>query len=320
MKPLIPPDRDPELRRAFALDAAGQRSMLAEMLGDRPVVGRQGSPSFEHVGVTTRRTVGGSLSCRPNPFPAHAVLTSDSPELLICIDNRSLRQSQPRRPETIEYLERAIAAHAPKRGIVRVPYAPPRLWTVDTIRAVIDLMLAHLPPSPSDKPDGYVRVMAATKWSGYASIECSRYSKAYRLVEEAPFSAEVRLAPEATGAIQAWRSMFNNDLCGGGHLNVIDHVLARNRPKQAEPLEDRAEEHGEGPDDDLDPIERAARRALHGAGDLRRRAAASSHDDNADDALNRIADKLGRLRVLPRITAGFIENLIDLIIKQDGQR
>ena len=145
----IPPDRDPELRRTLALDPEAQCALLASMLPDyvpgEPSDGR----SFQHLGVELVRTPSGALSCRPLPVPDNAVLTADSPCIHVLVDHEGLARQHPRLPESIAKLEQCVAQHAGQRGIYRVPFEPPRTWTLERFRRLLDVMFSC---TPEQKP------------------------------------------------------------------------------------------------------------------------------------------------------------------------
>jgi hypothetical protein len=255
-----PPDRDPDLRQALALDAEAQRALLDGML-----TGIHAAPAqttFQHVGVKVRRTERGTLSCLAIPFPDDVILTASSHYLKILIDHRALERSAPRSAKNIANLEAAIAEHAPRRGVITVPFVPPCRWTIGTVRAVIDVLVKHCPTAPKDRGSYDAGVLVG---SGYAYIRVTPDSHAACHVEkDAPFTAEVRIQPEATDAIRQWRVLFPG-FWGGGSLTTIDDRLRQVKQEQA-----RRDKAANDPDDDddLDHIEKAARRTLHGPDSL----------------------------------------------------
>jgi hypothetical protein len=292
--------------------------MLASMLGELEAKPQSVAPSFTNIGVKTRRTPGGALSCRPIPFPESALLEAGSPELAICIENSSIRASQPRKPDAIRELEDTLAALAPNRGIFRVPFARPGTWTLLTIRSVIEVMIAHLPPSvspPSDSPKVSVWLEPATDWKPYIYIGLSTHGTA-------GFHAEVRLSPDVVNVLAAWpRCLGNRDNLWRGPLEHLDDYMRSNAavheadpPQPARPPTSVSDDYRD--DDDLDPIERAARRTLRGGGHFQQQAAPLS-SESEDDAMDRIADKLAQL---PAVYAGVIEGIIDRLIEQKGGR
>lgn len=307
----VPPDHDPELRDALALDATAQRSLLTSMLGAPNVGDVAASATFTHIGVKTRRTPGGALSCRPIPFPADLILQPDSPELAFCIDNYKVRNGQPRQADAIQELEETIAALTPKRGIVRLPFSRPSTWTLPTIRSVIDTMIAHIPASPSDLTEHRVDVYAPTDWNPYIRILVSRYNSECKRPADHPFHAEVQLSPRALNVLAAWPcSRSYPDRPWRGPLEDLDEwirqedaALAAERDAAHEPTPSTAADDDY---DDLDVIEKVARNTLH-------RARTTQQAESVEDMFCGIRTSLVRL-------GHELKTIADYIIKIDAKR
>lgn len=300
---MVPPYRDPELRRAFALDDEAQCALLAKMAGWAAP-----APPFQPMLPRVYRTPRGSLICIPSKLPASAVLTPDSRELSISIEHRVLSRNrqQPRTVESIADIQEAIDEHAGKIGIVTLPFAPPRAWTIETIRKVIGVMIQHLPPGARDTGEFGAYVTRAAGFCTEDEIRVSAYSKsdrgaAWRRSVDAGFTAMVRLQPAAAArAIDEWRRIFDG-YWGGRPLGAIDQHLAAHRTRaEREPLEADDED-----DDDLDFIERAARQTLH------------ANLGRLDTSIEAKARRLAQLRP---DEADVIEGMIDRLLSEGGER
>lgn len=289
----FPPDRDPELRRLFALDADAQRAVLSTWVGGRaaPQPGISSTPNFRPLGLSVKRTARGVLSCVPEPFPDDAVLSADRTELCFLVEQWTFRARRaPRTPETIADLEAAITAHGDKRGIVTVPFPPPRRWTIETLRAAIRTLILHVPASASDKPnrDFCVHVSPAAGYLRHDIISVSPYTEPFAQSEDGPFSAEVRLTPDATDAIKQWHGRLPN-YWPFWPLSDIDRRLQRSDgSSDAAANEARADED----DDDLDVVELTARRTLRGerTGLSRKAAQLEAFNPDAARGLEKIID------------------------------
>lgn len=299
---MVPPYRDPELRRAFALDEDAQCALLAQMAGSS-------APGFQPTPPRTHRTARGSFVCLPPKLPPSAILTSDSRELSISIEHRVLSGSrqQPRTAENIADIEDAVHEHAAKIGIVTLPFTPPRAWTTETIRKVIGLMVQHLPPSSRDTGEFCARVTRAAGFITEDEISVSAYTTrdrgaAWRRSVDAGFTASVRLRPGAAKtAIDEWHRIFNGyGYWGGGPLDAIDQHLAANRSPEPEVTTADDED-----DDDLDFIERAARQTLH------------ANLGRLDTSIEAKARRLAQLRP---DEADVIEGMIDRLLSEGGER
>ena len=219
----IPPDRDPELRRMFALDAEGQLAALRSMAGESTPA----AVTFRHVPMIIGTTPKGGLSARVMEFPEDSVLTADSRILAIRINNDALRsRSAPRTPAKIAELEELLRTAGTKRGIIQMPFQPPTTWTVQTIRAVVALMLKHLPYSDSHTGEFRVRVGTTGRCLRDHFVRLSPESKPGRCWPHLPYSAEVVLAEGAVPVkvIKEWWAAVGVDICGIP-LDHIDAVL-----------------------------------------------------------------------------------------------
>jgi hypothetical protein len=251
------PDHDPDLRAAFALDAEAQRALLQQLCGVQAQPGAATTgQNFQPVPVTARRIARGAFMCLPTEWPGDAMLSPDTEHVKICIDHAALnRRSQPRLPAAVAALQDALDTCGPHRGILTLPFRPPRTWTLDTIRDVIGLMAQYLPSSASHTGKYRADVTADC---GRARIHVAPETRPYHARKDGPYSAEVYL-PMTTPAISEWQRLFYG-YYGGGTLEFIDQRLAQYRAERSTPRNTPA------PDDDPDPldaIEQAARRTLH---------------------------------------------------------
>ncbi len=302
---MVPPYRDPELRRALALDDDAQCALLERLAGGAP------APRFQPMPPRVYRTPRGSLICIPSKLPPSAVLPPDSRELSISIEHHVLSRNrqQPRTAESIADIQEAIDEHAGKIGIVTLPFAPPRTWTVETIRKVISLMIQQLPPGLRDTGEFGAYVTKAAGFRTEDEIRVSACTKgdrgaAWRHSVDAGFIAMVRLRPAAAEtAIDAWQRIFTG-YWGGGRLAEIDQLLAAyavSPAVRARPTPTAVDDD----DDDLDFIERAARRRLHGS---------------LDRLETPIEAKARRLAQVRPDEAAVIEELIERLLRQAGEK
>lgn len=269
---MIPPYRDPELRRAFALSPSEQRALLMQMAGEAPnETASGGAFTFQPVPPTTRRT-SHALVCLPATVPPSAVMGSDSMELSIWVEHEALnRRNQPRREDAIELLASTIEQHGPLTGVHSVAFTPPRLWTVQTIRKVMGLMSQCLPKGAQDldEHEGHVHYWPHR---GFVEIMVGRKQSAPRYCDnlrEWPYRAIVHLQPKATAAIDQWFGLYQqihtHSRGGGGTFERIDALLAAAPINKSTSSQKPNRRLYDEDDRDLDFIERAARQALHGA-------------------------------------------------------
>src|SRR5262249_48180540 len=113
----IPPDRDPDLRHAFALDADDQVALIDRMVGDTPA----GLPmcwAFEPAAAVRRTRKGfpvwlGQSDLSVTPPNAH------EPKLSIrIIHSDLLRPQRPRSPAAVARFESILAQAGPRIGTV----------------------------------------------------------------------------------------------------------------------------------------------------------------------------------------------------------
>lgn len=239
----LPPYRDPELRRAFAMDADEQCALLDRLAGVAPA-STTAVPTFTPIPPTVRRTANALVLLPAKFFPCDVLMRADARELPIIIEHSALsRRQQPRRPDNVAELEDALQQHAERIGVLRVPCRPLNTWTPKTIRDVIGTLIEHLPKGRWDLPGNY-RASVSDHWRGYVEIEVSarqapdQWSKP---LAEHPFSASVRLHFNVTPAVSDWYGLFDCpkerfNIGAGGSLEQIDLVLSRyGRDAKAKP-------------------------------------------------------------------------------------
>lgn len=256
MLSFLPPDRDPELRRAFALDADAQCAELRRMLnGDNPPP-LPAAPLFQPVGVTLKRTARGALVCVPIKFPPEAWLDADDARLCICVTHRMFDSwSAPRTAAAIEELQRQLDAHLPNRGIVLAPFARPAAWTVQTVWQVIQRLVAELERRAGPAPRGYF----VQKWTEPHAADFRMELRAY----DHSYTATVYLCGTAVAAARAIDTLVGR----GQRVSDLARVAAQWQAQPAGAQDDEGPDEFQDDaddDDDLDPIERAAKRALGG--------------------------------------------------------
>lgn len=261
----LPPDQDPELRRAFALDADAQEALLRRMCGEAP----RPSTAFRAVPITTKRTPKGGLACIPAPFPDDVVMTDQSTVLQIVIDNRAFRRrTTPRTPEGVTAMEKAIQDAGPKRGVFSQPFQPPVTWSLKTVRQVIGLMLDRLPHAESHTGKFWVGMCVCQQRFnelGAYALTVRPYTTDFE-ASDGPYTAKVHFAKDvAVAAFREWWRLIphEGDWEVGGPLEGVDKALAQAPPPPA-PQQPSEVRDAHWDDDELDAIERAARRTLHG--------------------------------------------------------
>ena len=284
------PDHDPNLRAAFALDPEAQRELLNQLCGQptaQPTPPTR--PHFQPMPVTTRYSSRGACVCLPPPWPRSAYLGPDSDHLSICIDHVGFRRSQPRLPHAIAELQAALDAHGAKRGVISLPFRPPRTWTIDTLREVIALMAQHLPASASANDAGPINAIITQN----GEIHVARNTRRYSAPKDGPFSTEVHVYPNAPG-IQEWRAMYGNDFWAGGTFEDIDRLLAARRERLRRCEAEKTQALDDDDADPLDAIEQAARLILH-PGSIRPPALPRRFTDPTRDSWKATIRQFGRL-------------------------
>lgn len=297
----LPPYRDPELRRAFALSPDEQRALLMQMAGEtgEATAVRKRGTFTPHV-LDVRRTAK-SLVVLAAPFPESVITPEDSRQLTVIVEHAAFSthgwtvRHQPRNPEAVADLQAALDECAPLMGTWRLPFASPRTWTRSTVRRLFDVLASYL-------PDGEMVSSAYWHEHGIHDHKCiaigvsgtdRRIKGGWRSLRSRPFSVEVRLpvSAEAT-ALKKWREVFNANT--GGTLQQIDEILAQ-RPEAGPSKSTRPKRRLYDEDDkDLDFIERAARKALHSDSE-------PDIDDEIDEAesiAEQIEDTAARLAAL----------------------
>jgi hypothetical protein len=282
----------------LGLDQAAQTALLAAMFGSpsSSAPARSAATSFHPVGVRIHRTPRGSLCCRSLPFPDTSIMAADSPRLCLRMQHEAFNSRwQPRDPDAVAELEALIATHAPRRGVVTIPFLEPRAWGLRTVRDVMARAIEHLPTVETVRPNYTAAVSAPSRVTprGSITVWCDAG-------EVWCYEAEVELAPGATKAIERWCSMLypgeDPSWCGGS-IAEIDARLNR-VADQADPQADAALD-----DDEDDWIERTARRTLHagaGTGDV-----------------DRLLEKVRRVAIRPTMCS-VLEGIIDRLLDSPG--
>lgn len=303
-----PPDRDPALRAAFALDRDAQNALLLQMYDPaNRSVPTASVPVFRHVGVQTRRTPGGALVCLPPRFDSETVLRKDSRQMHLRIEHSALdRRQHPRRLDFIESLQSAIDMHDPKCGILVMPCQAPSTWTLRTIRDVAHTMAQHLPRTTIDPPT--VSIVAD-------EITVSQDTGHTGPITAWPFKVTLHFREEAAGVLREWAALFQQPTWypyWTGSLERIDEILREISDDHQKDSSNRRQASGgtlEADDpDDLDELEQIARRTLHG----------KQTDDRTPRSLSPLVRAVQRLeRVRPGAADVIADLVADLLRKKD---
>lgn len=314
----LPPYRDPELRRAFALGNAEQCALLRRMAGEPDPI--PALPTFSPHPIDVRRTAK-ALVALTRPLPSSVVMTDTSTQLFVLVEHHAFpnvinlgSRQQPRHPEAVAELEAALTNIAPNLGVWSVPFPRPATWTRATVRRLLSVLASYI-------PDDGRKLQLRAEWSGsyreYFEITVEqRAPSPWRQLAERPYSASIWLDHKtAEHALGAWFEVFSRST--GSSLAEIDKALQAHQDRES-----ASNRHSRGPtrrlydedDRDLDFIERAAKRALHG--DNEPEDAEAEDTDGADADETPLQQKLRKLLRVRPIAGEVIERIIDGLLAE----
>jgi hypothetical protein len=256
MRHQLPPDRDPVLRAAIGLDKAAQLTQLWSMFGEpsRPVTQcPDDHGTFTHYGAQIGTTPTGGLSYCPVLFEPPEV-DGDATTITAVVEHERLkRRKTPRAPKEVAKLQRHIDQWLPFRGthVFSITH-PPATWGDDHLLWLGRRLAGFLPPA--EHPLEPV-VMKICTWGRAIEVEV------YRERERASaWSVSCHLSKR--DLLDTVVEFARADRDPGYFESPIgaDAIVA----PAAEPLPLLRVAAEDEDDDDLDAIEKAARRRLHG--------------------------------------------------------